>query len=62
MKFLVCWNETVENNCSVVIEATSKKEAIRKWREGLYEDYERDESSNSFDEPNINDVEKIEED
>lgn len=47
-KFLVLWNEEVSFNCSVEIEAESEKDALTKWRNGQYENYERDESSNTY--------------
>ena len=58
-KFLLTWDEEVSFNCSVYIEAESKEEAIKKWQDGEFGDYERDEYSNSFsEEVNIEEVDE----
>jgi hypothetical protein len=60
-KWEVAWTEYVTNTCCVVIEAETKEEAILKWENGEYENYDRDESSNSFEPLDKRDVKEVKE-
>lgn len=48
-KFLIEWDEVVRNSCWVEIEAETKDEALEKFDNGEYDDYDRDERINTFD-------------
>lgn len=48
-RYCIQWTEVVTYNSSVWIEAESEKEALDKWREGKFDDWERDESHKHFE-------------
>ena len=60
-KFGITFSEEVNFFCYVEILANSKKEALKKFENGEFKDYDRHENNNSFGYVGLNDIEEVEE-
>ena len=48
-EFEVTWTERVTNNCFVIIKAKNAEEVLEKFENGEFDDFDRDEASNRFE-------------